>query len=269
MTSLGWPICGRRPRRASSSTTRSCSRPLGASLPSASARSASPSATRSPPATSSSVPANSRQMEMEFFCEPGTDEEWHQYWIDYRMAWFTGLGIAPDNLRLFDHPAEKRSHYSKRTVDIEYRYAFTGTEWGELEGIANRTDFDLTAHSKASGADLTYFDQTSGTRWTPYVVEPAGRGGPVDAGVPARRLQRGRGAQREGRAREAHRAAPRPPARSGEGRPSCRCRATPISRRSLATSPPPCANPGTSTSTTREPSAVAIAGRTRPAPRTA
>ncbi len=113
------------------------------------------------------------QMEMEFFCEPGTDETWHQYWIDERLGWFLDLGVKPENLRLFEHPAEKRSHYSKRTVDIEYRYGFTGTEWGELEGIANRTDFDLTAHSKASGADLTYFDQTSGTRWTPYVVEPA------------------------------------------------------------------------------------------------
>jgi glycyl-tRNA synthetase len=113
------------------------------------------------------------QMEMEFFVEPGTDEEWHQYWIDHRMAWFTGLGVNPENLRLFEHPAEKRSHYSKRTVDIEYRYGFTGTEWGELEGIANRTDYDLNAHSKASGADLTYFEQSSGTRWTPYVIEPA------------------------------------------------------------------------------------------------
>jgi glycyl-tRNA synthetase len=113
------------------------------------------------------------QMEMEFFVEPGSDETWHDYWIDYRMAWFTGLGVDPDDLRIYEHPAEKRSHYSKRTVDIEYRFGFTGTEWGELEGIANRTDFDLTAHSKASGADLTYFDQTSNTRWTPYVIEPA------------------------------------------------------------------------------------------------
>ncbi|MGE9807081.1 glycine--tRNA ligase [Janibacter sp. G1551] len=113
------------------------------------------------------------QMEMEFFVKPGEDEEWHQYWIDERTRWYTDLGINPDNLRHFEHPADKLSHYSKRTVDIEYRFNFAGSEWGELEGIANRTDFDLTAHSKASGTDLVYFDQTSGERYTPYVIEPA------------------------------------------------------------------------------------------------
>ena len=113
------------------------------------------------------------QMEMEFFVEPGTDEEWHQYWIDTRLAWFKDLGITPDNLRLFEHPAEKLSHYSKRTVDIEYRFNFAGNEWGELEGIANRTDFDLKTHSEASGTDLSYFDQAAGERFTPYVIEPA------------------------------------------------------------------------------------------------
>jgi glycyl-tRNA synthetase len=113
------------------------------------------------------------QMEMEYFVEPGTDEEWHQYWIDQRMGWYTDLGITPANLRLFEHPKEKLSHYSKRTVDIEYRFGFTGGEWGELEGVANRTDFDLSTHSKESGADLSYFDQTRNERWTPYVIEPA------------------------------------------------------------------------------------------------
>jgi glycyl-tRNA synthetase len=113
------------------------------------------------------------QMEMEFFVEPGTDEDWHQYWIDTRLAWFHDLGVRRENLRLYEHPKEKLSHYSKRTVDIEYRYDFTGTEWGELEGIANRTDFDLTTHSKHSGADLSYFDQNTGSRYTPYVIEPA------------------------------------------------------------------------------------------------
>ena len=113
------------------------------------------------------------QMEMEYFVEPGTDEEWHQRWIDDRFAWYTGLGIDPDNLRLFEHPQEKLSHYSKRTVDIEYRFQFAGSEWGELEGIANRTDFDLGTHSKHSGKDLSFFDQASGDRWTPYVIEPA------------------------------------------------------------------------------------------------
>jgi glycyl-tRNA synthetase len=113
------------------------------------------------------------QMEMEFFVKPGTDEEWHQYWIDERLRWYIDLGINEDDLRLYEHPKEKLSHYSKRTVDIEYRFNFTGSEWGELEGIANRTDFDLTAHGKASGADLSFFEQDSGERYVPFVIEPA------------------------------------------------------------------------------------------------
>ena len=113
------------------------------------------------------------QMEMEYFVEPGTDEELHQYWIDTRTDWYIDLGINRDNLRHFEHPKEKLSHYSKRTVDIEYRFGFIGSEWGELEGIANRTDFDLTTHSNHSGVDLSYYDQTSGTRYRPYVIEPA------------------------------------------------------------------------------------------------
>ncbi|MEO3938847.1 glycine--tRNA ligase [Dermatophilaceae bacterium Soc4.6] len=113
------------------------------------------------------------QMEMEFFVKPGEDEQWHQQWIDTRMAWYTDLGIDPANLRIFEHPAEKLSHYSKRTVDIEYRFRFAGSEWGELEGIANRTDFDLKTHSEHSGTDLVYYDQASGEKYTPYVIEPA------------------------------------------------------------------------------------------------
>ena len=113
------------------------------------------------------------QMELEFFCEPGTDEQWHQYWIDYRRAWYTDLGISEDNLRLYEHPAEKLSHYSKRTVDLEYRFGFAGSQWGELEGIANRTDFDLSTHARHSGKDLSYFDQSRNERWTPYVIEPS------------------------------------------------------------------------------------------------
>ncbi len=113
------------------------------------------------------------QMEMEYFVEPGTDEKWHQYWIDTRMAFYTGLGLNPDNLRLFEHPKEKLSHYSTRTVDIEYRFGFGAKEFDELEGIANRTDFDLTTHAKHSGTDLSFFDQATGERWVPYVIEPA------------------------------------------------------------------------------------------------
>jgi len=113
------------------------------------------------------------QMEMEFFVEPGTDETWHQYWIDTRTDWYVDLGIARENLRHYEHPAEKLSHYSKRTVDIEYKFGFTGSEWGELEGIANRTDFDLGTHSEHSGQDLSFFDQAKNERYVPYVIEPA------------------------------------------------------------------------------------------------
>jgi glycyl-tRNA synthetase len=113
------------------------------------------------------------QMEMEYFVEPGTDEKWHEYWIDERWNWYVDLGIDPANLRRFEHPKEKLSHYSTRTVDIEYRFGFGATEFAELEGVANRTDFDLNTHSQHSGADLTYFDQERNARWTPYVIEPA------------------------------------------------------------------------------------------------
>jgi glycyl-tRNA synthetase len=83
------------------------------------------------------------------------------------------LGINPENLRLYEHPKEKLSHYSKRTVDVEYRFGFSSGEFGELEGVANRTDFDLSTHSQHSGVDLSFFDQAKDTRWTPYVIEPA------------------------------------------------------------------------------------------------
>ena len=113
------------------------------------------------------------QMEMEFFVEPGTDDEWFEYWIDACEAWFTDLGITPGNIRRFEHPQEKLSHYSKRTVDLEYRFRFAGSEWGELMGVANRTDFDLKTHSEGSGVDLSYFDQAKNERWIPFVIEPA------------------------------------------------------------------------------------------------
>lgn len=113
------------------------------------------------------------QMEMEFFVEPGSDEEWFEYWINERWNWYLNLGISEENLRRYEHPKDKLSHYSKRTVDLEYRFRFGGSEFGELEGVANRTDFDLGVHSAHSGADLSYFDQAKGERWTPYVIEPA------------------------------------------------------------------------------------------------
>jgi glycyl-tRNA synthetase len=110
-------------------------------------------------------------MEMEFFVEPGTDEQWHEHWLEQRMRWYTDLGVKPEHLRFREHEADELSHYSKRTVDIEYAFPFT--EWGELEGIANRTDFDLKAHAAASGEDLSYFDQEKGERYVPFVIEPA------------------------------------------------------------------------------------------------
>ncbi|SLI33563.1 Glycyl-TRNA synthetase (GlyS) [Mycobacteroides abscessus subsp. bolletii] len=113
------------------------------------------------------------QMEMEFFVEPSTAPEWHKYWIDTRLQWYVDLGIDPENLRLYDHPKEKLSHYSDGTVDIEYKFGFSGNPWGELEGIANRTDFDLSTHAKHSGEDLSYYDQAEDRRYTPYVIEPA------------------------------------------------------------------------------------------------
>jgi glycyl-tRNA synthetase len=111
------------------------------------------------------------QMEMEFFVEPGTDEEWHEYWIEERFNWYLDLGLREENLRRYEHPQEKLSHYSKRTVDIEYDYASVG--WSELEGIANRTDFDLKQHAAYSGENLEYFDQATNNRYVPYVIEPA------------------------------------------------------------------------------------------------
>jgi glycyl-tRNA synthetase len=113
------------------------------------------------------------QMEMEFFVKPGEDEEWHEYWMQQRWDWYRDLGIREENIRFYEHAKEKLSHYSKRTVDIEYRFNFGGTEFSELEGVANRTDYDLSSHSKASGTDLSYFDQEAGERWFPYVIEPA------------------------------------------------------------------------------------------------
>ena len=113
------------------------------------------------------------QMEMEFFVIPGTDEEWHEYWLQERWNWYVGLGLNPENMRFFEHPKEKLSHYSKRTVDIEYRFRFAGSEFAELEGIANRTDFDLKSHGEKSGVDLSYYDQEKEERWVPYVIEPA------------------------------------------------------------------------------------------------
>ena len=109
-------------------------------------------------------------MEIEYFVEPGTDEEIHEQWIQACLAWYTELGVSRDRLRVRAHEADELSHYSKATYDIEYLFPWG---WGEIQGIANRTDFDLKAHSERSGHRLTYFDQAENKRFTPYVVEPA------------------------------------------------------------------------------------------------
>lgn len=114
------------------------------------------------------------QMEMEFFCEPGSELEWYEYWKKYCMDWLVELGITADNLRFRDHEQEELSHYSNATVDIEYRYKLNEEkEWGEMWGIASRTDFDLNAHQNASGKDLRYHDKVKNEKYIPYVVEPA------------------------------------------------------------------------------------------------
>ena len=111
------------------------------------------------------------QMELEFFVKPGTDEEWHDYWLKERMSWFVDLGLREENLRLRAHEADELSHYAKATYDIEYNFPQMG--WSEIEGIANRTDFDLSAHSKHSGEDLSYYDAETEERYVPYVIEPS------------------------------------------------------------------------------------------------
>lgn len=113
-------------------------------------------------------------MEVEFFVKPGTDEEWLNTWVQTRFDWYLSYGIRPENLRLRRHAPDELAHYAKDCYDIEYRFPWG---WAELEGIANRTDFDLRRHSEASGQDLTYFDESvedGEKRYFPYVIEPSG-----------------------------------------------------------------------------------------------
>ena len=110
------------------------------------------------------------QMELEFFCEPGTDLEWFAYWRGFCRDWLTGLGMDENNLRLRDHDPAELAFYSKATTDFEYLFPFG---WGELWGVADRTDYDLKQHQTHSGQDLTYFDQEKNEHYIPYVVEPS------------------------------------------------------------------------------------------------
>ena len=113
------------------------------------------------------------QMEIEYFV-PGEDaEKWFKEWVELCWDWFVDLGIDPENMRRFDVPEDERAHYSAGTIDFEYKFGFKGSEWGELMGVANRTDYDLNSHTKGSGTDLSYFNQATGERFTPYVIEPS------------------------------------------------------------------------------------------------
>ena len=110
------------------------------------------------------------QMELEFFCEPGTDMEWFQYWRGFCRDWLLSLGIKEEEIRLRDHSPEELSFYSKGTTDIEFKFPF---DWGELWGIADRTDYDLTQHANTSGEDMNYFDDEKNEKYIPYVIEPS------------------------------------------------------------------------------------------------
>ncbi|MBN1900711.1 glycine--tRNA ligase [Candidatus Sumerlaeota bacterium] len=111
------------------------------------------------------------QMEIEFFCKPGTDEQWYDYWVEERFNWYVRFGIRKENLRLRPHEKSELAHYAKACKDVEYNFPIG---WSELEGIANRTSFDLTQHQTFSGKDLSYFDEETRERYIPYVIEPSG-----------------------------------------------------------------------------------------------
>ncbi|HUF15185.1 MAG TPA: glycine--tRNA ligase [Acidimicrobiia bacterium] len=110
------------------------------------------------------------QMEMEYFCRPEESDEWFRYWLDERVRWYVDLGMSPESIRLRHHEPDELSHYSVSTADIDYEFPWG---WDELEGVANRTDFDLRQHTEHSGEDLRYFDQETNERFFPYVIEPA------------------------------------------------------------------------------------------------
>ena len=110
------------------------------------------------------------QMELEFFCEPGTDLEWFAYWKEFCKNWLLGIGIKEENLKLRDHDKEELCFYSNATTDFEYKFPFG---WGELWGVADRTDYDLKAHMKVSGKELSYMDPNTNEKYVPYVIEPS------------------------------------------------------------------------------------------------
>ena len=165
---------------------------------------------------------------------PGTDEEWHDRWIEDRFNWWLGLGVRKENLQLREHAKEELSHYSKRTVDIEYDFPFAG--FSEIEGIANRTDFDLKQHEQFAGRTLQYFDEATNQQIVPYVIEPAMG---VDRCFLTVLIDSLRGGRSEGR--EAGRPPPQAGAGADQGRRSSRSPATRSSCRPRARSGTCCA----------------------------
>ncbi len=107
-------------------------------------------------------------MEMQYFVKPGSDEEWFKFWKEQRIAWYQRLGIHQEKLRFHEHSSKELAHYARAAFDIEYEFPFG---WSEIEGIHNRTDFDLSRHQEYSGKDLRYFDQAAGEKYVPYIIE--------------------------------------------------------------------------------------------------
>ena len=232
-TSKGCTTCGPRPPRASSSTSRTCMTTSRKKPPFGIAQTGQErSATRSRPGNFIFRTREFEQMEMEYFVEPGTDEKWHQYWIDLRTAWYTGLGHRPATTSACSSTRRRSCrHYSTRTVDIEYRFGFGAKEFDELEGIANRTDFDLTHAREALRQDLTLLRPGHRRAVDAVRHRAGGRSHPFGARVPARCVRRGRGARTR---RAVWTSAPCCASTPGSHRSRLRCcrsRATPTSRR--------------------------------------
>ena len=220
-------LCGPKPPRASLSTSRTCWTARGCGFPSASPRWARAFATRSRPATSPSARGSSSRWRSSFSAIPATSPEWYRYWRDRRYRWYLNLGLAGERLRLRDHEKEELSHYSCGTADIEYAFPFLPPgEFGELEGVAHRGDFDLRSHiegklvrqgdelvveldaegkprHRGSGKDLSYFDDQTKERYIPHVIEPSAGADQGHAGLPLRGLPRGRSPRRKRQAHEA------------------------------------------------------------------
>ena len=227
------------------------------------------------------------QAELEFFCEPGTDEQWYEHWKEQRCNWYLNLGLKKENLRFRDHAKDELAHYAKACVDVEYRFPFGSGDWQELEGIANRTDYDLRQHQRGMRTLNRWFEKRqgphedqAGRRGRGLPVRPAvllrrreeealhplrdraqRRHGPQHAGVPGRCLRRGRGPRRDAQP------AAVPP---GPGPDQGRDLPAGQEGRHAGDRPQHLRRPeeaiSTASTTRRAPSAAGIAARTRPAP---